>query len=30
MNATEDRNKHRQLHSEGHLQMVSAEQKEHA
>ena len=30
MNATEGRNKHRQLHNEGQPQMVSAEQKEYA
>ena len=30
MNVTEDKFKDRQLHNEGHLQMVSAEQKEHA
>ena len=30
MNVTEDKLKDRQLHTEGHLQMVSAEQKEYA
>ena len=30
MNVTEDKFKDRQLHNEGHLQMVSAEQKEYA
>lgn len=30
MNVTEDKCKDRQLHNEGHLQMVSAEQKEYA
>ena len=30
MNVTEDKSKDRQLHNEGHLQMVSAEQKEYA
>ena len=30
MNVTEDKFKDRQLHSEGHLHMVSAEQKEYA
>ena len=30
MNVTEDKLKDRQLHNEGHLQRVSAEQKEYA
>ena len=30
MNVTEDKFKDRQLHNEGHLQMVSAEQREYA
>lgn len=30
MNVTEDKSKDRQLHNEGHLQMVSAEQREYA
>ena len=30
MNVTEDKFKDRQLHNEGHLQIVSAEQKEYA
>ena len=30
MNVTKDKSKDRQLHNEGHLQMVSAEQKEYA
>ena len=30
MNVTEDKLKDRQLHTEGHLQMVSAERKEYA
>ncbi len=30
MNVTKDRFKYRQLHNEGHSQMVSAEQKEYA
>ena len=30
MNVTENKCKDRQLHNEGHLQMVSAEQKEYA
>ena len=30
MNVTEDKFKDRQLHKEGHLQMVSAEQREYA
>ena len=30
MNVTKDKFKDRQLHNEGHLQMVSAEQKEYA
>ncbi len=30
MNVTEDKFKDRQLHSEGHLQKVSAEQREYA
>ena len=30
MNVTEDKCKDRQLHNEGHLQMVSAEQREYA